>query len=177
MKYYEFFSNGGGIIGESKDLSMDITGGAGGEVAVFGGIPHSKIAFHTDKIYPSEPIKLEAHYYNEGEKVIEIDLTNAGSPQVVSEDFKKLVEELDPNCAQFFNTEGTNYKPNKKYFVMHITKLVEKGDVTENDHVFRVKSDVLFHMVSEKFYKAFKKRKLKGVAFTEHTRYMTNCWD
>ena len=178
MEYYQL-SCKGGYIGESKDLSMliadeaDGVSGAGGKEAVFG-IEHRFCSTYTEKINPVEPIKLFAHYYIEGEEVIETDLVCVGTPLIVTEDFKNLVEELDPGCAQFFTTEGTNYKPQKKYFVMHVTKTVDtirhgwqvaEDRVGENDHVFRVKKDPFGVFVSEKFRKEFKKRKMTGVVF------------
>jgi len=171
MKYFGI-TTGAGYIGECNDLSMRIAGGADGEVAVFG-IPHWDIAFHTDKISPTEPIKTHTFYYEEGDEVKETDLVNAGSPQVVTQAFKDLVEEFDPGCAQFFTTEGTNYKPVKKYFVMHVTKTVKQGSAGGNDHLFRLAENVQKHIVSDKFRKEFKRRGLTGVRFTDVTKLVT----
>ena len=159
---------------------------------------HSDIAFRLEKQYPKEPIEIVAHDYN-GDPVkiethdyesedfkIERDLVCAGNPQVVSEDFKKLVEELDPEAAQFFETVIVNWKAKKKYYVMHVTKaircldksrskfigfrdltvgMVNVNKIGENDHIFRLREEVQMHYVSERFYTEFKKRKLTGVIF------------
>jgi len=149
------------------------------DVKMFG-IRHSQIAFHTDKISPPAPVKVKAFYYTEGDEVIEDDHTNAGSPQVVSEGFKKLVEDFDPDAAQFFEVEYTNYTPVKKYYVMHVTKVVDcrdkrygiRGYVDKNkvglsDHLFRLKGDELKHIVSDRFRKEYKARGLNGSKFIQ----------
>ena len=182
MKYYDF-----GVVAsslKSKNLCLAII-----DSEVVFGIEHRKIPFYLDKFLVKEPIKVEACYYKNEADTIERDLVSAGNPQVVSEEFKKLVEDLDPEAAQFFETESVNCRTQKKYYVMHVTKVIhcldesrskifDMGDrrsiavgmvdvskIGEKDHIFRLGEDVQIHYVSEKFYKEWKKRKLLGCLF------------
>ena len=145
--------------------------------------------FSTDKFDVTRPVKVKVNYYF-GEEQIEEDYVSAGNPQIVSEDFKKLVEEFDSNAAQFFETENITCKTKKKYYVMHVTKsifcldrrkskifalpsgesiaigIVDISKISENNHIFRLGEDTAKHYVSEDFYKEYKKRKLTGCIFS-----------
>lgn len=187
MKYYDFGVQSSSL--KSKNLAMTIVD----EDKTFNS-KYSSVSFSIEKLLPQEPIKIQAHYYSGENETVERDLVSAGNPQVVSEEFKKLVEELDPEAAQFFETESVNCKTKKKYYVMHVTKaiycldesrskfiqfppesglgrslaigMVDVSKISENDHIFRLGEDVQEHYVSEKFYKEWKKRKLLGCVFT-----------
>jgi len=180
MKYYKFFSG----VGSKKSLMMDFVDKHNlfiGTVATI----YDQL-YYAGKISPKEPVLIEAHdyytkVYEKGEtdklKLLEEDLVCAGNPQIVSEELKRLIEEYDAGCAQFFETEITNYKARKKYFVMHVVKTVDAGwqgkhgslvvgeKVGKDDHVFRLANDTLAHFVSERFMKEYEKRKLKGMSF------------
>ena len=193
MKYYDFCSKGSSIILKSgkqvtEHLSLSVV-----DIDTTFNSKHSAHCFSLEKFVIKEPIKIQAHYYMGEAETIEDDLVSAGNPQVVSEEFKKLVEELDPQAAQFFETENTNCKTKKKYYVMHVTKaiscldesrskifhpqpgsllgrsiavgMVDVRKISENDHIFRLGENVQVHYISDKFYKEWKKRKLTGCLF------------
>lgn len=174
MKYYQFMAKGYGL--KSKKLSMMIADNR-----------YEFDYFSTERINISGPIKIKVNYYD-GTEQIEEDYPCAGNPQIVSEEFKNLVEELAPNAAQFFETENMTYKTKKKYYVMHVTKkiycldeirstfvrelgnsivigIIDEAKVGENNHLFRLGESTGKHYVSEKFYKEYKKRKLTGCHF------------
>lgn len=143
----------------------------------------------TKKVSLEEPVLIKANYYQGDDR--EDDYVCAGNPQVVSEDFKKLVEELDPDSAQFFTTKNITCTTKKKYYIMHVVKTIDCLDrehskflpgiagekesiavgmvdgtkIPEKTHLFRLGEDTFIHYVSDKFYKEFKKRKLKGCIF------------
>lgn len=149
--------------------------------------------FNTDSVQLREPVEIKAYQYCEKDK--EDDFASAGNPQVVSEDFKNLVEELDPKAAQFFTTKSINCTTNKKYYVMHVTQVVccldrehskflpgfagkdesiavgcvDSSKIPSNVHLFRLGEDTAIHYVSERFYKEFRKRKMKGCLFSLRT--------
>ena len=175
MLYYDMITNAGGL--KSKKISL---------IPVD---PDLIDYFDTKKVSLEEPVLIEANYYKGDDR--EDDYVCAGNPQVVSEDFKKLVEELDPDSAQFFTTKNITCTTEKKYYVMHVVKtidcldrehskflpgfagkketiaigMVDSKKIPENTHLFRLGEDTLKHYVSEKFYKEFKKRKLRGCIF------------
>ena len=175
MLYYDMIAQSGGL--KSKGIALS---------------PVDSVLidyFDTKKVSLEEPVLIEANYYKGDDR--EDDYVCAGNPQVVSEDFKKLVEELDPDSAQFFTTKNITCTTKKKYYVMHVVKtidcldrehskflpgfagkketiaigMVDSKKIPENTHLFRLGEDTLKHYVSEKFYKEFKKRKLRGCIF------------
>ena len=176
MKYYEFLTNSGGL--KSKKISLSPVN------------PDLIDYFDTNKVELEEPVLIEAHYYNIDDR--EDDFVCAGNPEVVSKNFKELVEELDPNAAQFFTTKSINCVTKKKYYVMHITQVVfcldkehskfipdifdqtkeevvvgavDSLKIPENVHIFRLGENTCLSYCSEVFYKEFKKRKLRGCIF------------
>ena len=138
MRYYHICVKGSSI--KSKELSMLVDD----EDIAF---DRDDSFFSTDRFSPKEPIPVEVFYYNGAFETVERDLVSAGNPQIVSEDFRKLVEELDPGAAQFFEIEcrvdrktflkvnpksehhlydavNASFSTKKKYYVMHVTKSV-----------------------------------------------------
>lgn len=175
MKFYEIMTNAGGL--KSKKISL---------------MPvQSDLIdyFDVSAVKLDEPVLIEANYYKGDDR--EEDYVSAGNPQVVSEDFKNLVEELDPNAAQFFATKSINCITNKKYFIMHVTQVafcldrkhskilpgfagekesiavgcVDSSKIPLDAHLFRLGEDTAIHYVSDKFYKEYKKRKMRGCEF------------
>ncbi len=176
MKFYDMIPNDYSL--NAKQISMTIEDSE-----------YDFNSFSTDKFDVNRPVKVKVNYYF-GEEQIEEDYVTAGNPQIVSEDFKQLVEEFDPNAAQFFETENVTCKTKKKYYVMHVTKsifcldrkkskifempygesiaigIVDISKIGENNHIFRLGEDTLKHYVSEDFYKEYKNRKLTGCIFS-----------
>ncbi len=180
MKYYFMMTNGGSI--KCKKLSL---------------MPvQSNLIdyFDTNKVNLEEPVLLQAFYYHEDDR--EEDFVCAGNPQVVSENFKRLVEDLDPNAAQFFSTTIKDIKTQKKYYVMHVTQTIacldrehstiwpdclgikkedivieyiDKEKVPSGVHLFRMAEDTANLFVSEKFLKEYRKRKIRGCIFRLRT--------
>lgn len=151
--------------------------------------------FNATPISLKEPVLIQAHYYNKSDKTREDDYVCAGNPQIVSEDFKNLVERLDPQAAQFFTTKAINCVTEKKYYVMHVTRtiscldkkhsvifppigirkeniaigILDSSKIPPNVHLFRLEEDTSLHYVSEIFCKEFKKQKLRGCIFNLRT--------
>ena len=180
MKYLEFMTNAGSF--KSKKLvlfpvDMDIID-----------------YYETNKVKLEEPVPIEAHYYKEDNR--EEDFIGPCNPFVVSENFKELVEELDPNAAQFFTTKCINCVTQKKYYLMHITQVISCLDkehstffpdmwdptkeqvvigaidsslVPENVHMFRLGENASLKYVSEVFYRQYRKRRLRGCSFLPRT--------
>lgn len=150
--------------------------------------------FDASPVQLEEPIEVSAFRHHEDDR--EDDYVCAGNPQVVSEDFKNLVEELDPTAAQFFLAKPINCTTKKQYYVMHVTKTVScldrehskiipdplgykdeeilvgaiDGDrVPPDTHVFRLAEDVTAYYVSGKFLREYRKRKLRGCIFDLRT--------
>lgn len=187
MKYYEIFTKDHDIDSKQNYLAMTIVD----EDKAFG-TRHRGHAFVTDRMSPNEPIEIQAHYFKE-ENLIEEDLVSAGFPCIVSEAFRRLVEDFDAGAAQFFETTSINCTTEKKYYVMHIIKTihcldkdkskiinyppeaemkpsiavgrVDASKISERDYIFRLGESVQMHYVSEKLYKEFRKRKLSGCDF------------
>lgn len=87
------------------------------------------------------------------------------------------------------------YESTKKYFLMHVTQVVfcldrehskvlpdfagkdesiavgcvDNTKIPSDVHLFSLGEDTAMHYVSEKFYKEFKKRKMKGCLFLLRT--------
>lgn len=179
MQFYEIMTNAGGL--NSKKISLMPVK------------PDIINYFDANEVQLDEPVQIKANYYKSD--VREEDYVCAGNPQVVSEDFKNLVEELNPKAAQFFSTESVNCSTQKKYYVMHVTQVVfcldrehskflpgfagkdesiavgcvDNTKIPSDVHLFRLGEDIAKHYVSEKFYKEFKKRKMKGCLFLLRT--------
>lgn len=179
MKFYQMITNDGGL--KSKKISL---------MPVKSDIINY---FDTNEVQLDEPVQIKANYYKGDDR--EDDYVCAGNPQVVSEDFKNLVEEIDPNAAQFFTTESVNCNTQKKYYVMHVTQVifclerehskflpgfagkkesiavgcVDGKNIPSNVHLFRLGEDVAMHYVSGKFVREYRKRKLKGCLFLLRT--------
>ena len=179
MKFYRIMTNAGSL--KSKKISLSPVQ------------PSIIDYFNGNKVTLQEPVLIQAHYYKEDSR--EEDFVCAGNPQVVSEDFKNLVEELDPKAAQFFTTKSINCTTRKKYYLMHVTQVVfcldrahskifpgfagndesiavgfvDSSKIPKGIHLFRLGEDTAKHYVSEEFYKEFRKRKLKGCLFDLRT--------
>ena len=169
MKYYQFICGGNGGI-KSKELALTT-------------VKREIDFFDTSKVKLQEPVEVEAVWYHPDDK--ESDYVIGGNPQIVSEEFKNLVEELDPNAAQFFETVSINCVTKKKYYLMHVTQTIycldrnksafilqdiakgaiDSSKVPESCHMFRLGEETAWHYVSGTFVKEYKKRKLKGCKF------------
>jgi len=175
MKYYELIVKSYGLM--SKNISMMISDQE-----------YEFDCFSTKKFTVNRPVKIIVNYYN-GEPQVEQDFVSAGNPQIVSGDFKNLVERFSPLSAQFFETKNITYETKRKYYVMHVIKsiscldrnkskisdiqwrnpivvgVVDNSKIKQNDHIFRLAENTAKHYVSEDFVKEFKKRKLTGCEF------------
>ena len=178
MKYYGFLAKGCGL--KSKILSFILV--------------DSNLIDYFDvrEVKVDEPVLLRAVYYNGEKDRIEEDYTCGGNPQIVSEEFKNLVEELDPQAAQFFTAKPINCVTKKKYYVMHVTRAincldrehskflpgvipgetesiavgcVDSSKIPEDVHMFRLEDDTALHYVSAKFVREYRKRKMQGCLF------------
>jgi len=175
MKFYRIRTNASGL--RSKKISLMPVR------------PDLIDYFDTNEVSLDEPILIKANYYKGDDR--EEDYVCAGNPQVVSEDFKNLVEELDPKAAQFFRTKSINCTTKKKYFIMHVTQVVlcldrehskflpgfagkeesiavgcvDSKKIPSHVHLFRLGEDTALHYVSDNFFKEYKKRKLTGCLF------------
>lgn len=179
MKYYQIIVNSGGL--KSKRISLSPVD------------PDLINYFSVEKVKLDEPVLIRAYYYQGDD--IEEDYVCAGNPQVVSEEFKNLVEELDPKAAQFFTTQSINCVTQKKYYVMHVTQtvycldrehskflpgltgkvkdiavgIVDTSKIPEDVHIFRLGENTARHYVSQKFYREYRKRKMRGMLFLLRT--------
>lgn len=150
--------------------------------------------FDASKVELQEPVEIKTYNHRETDK--EEDYIGAGNPCFVSEEFKNLVEELDPNAAQFFETKNIDCTTQKKYYLMHVTQVVyclsrehskimpglfpgqvedivipfvDSTKIPPNVHMFRLGEDSAEHYVSHEFYKQYRKRKLTGCSFYKWT--------
>ena len=138
------------------------------------------------------PIQLEA--INIVSSFRELDFPGVGCPEIVSEDFKKLIIDLGMyDHIEFIPTYVSNFAVEKKYYILHFTKMLtgyidekrskyvllqDKQDLVvpciktnlENPYsIFKISEDPWGLFVSEKLKKEFKKRKLTGCDFLKRS--------
>jgi predicted RNA-binding protein len=142
---------------------------------------------------PIEETLIDVYAYEYKPGMIEIDFNSPYSPPIVSEDFKRLVTDLQIENVQFIKANPTNCSLIKDFFVMNVMNIIDCIDNensiykdervgrdeyirsyvifrinptrTNGCHLFRPKGREISLVCSEVFYKEFKSRRLKGVEF------------